>query len=122
LKKSINRPKYIYKVCTIKDWLSAKNEGVFNGSNSDLIDGFIHFSCGEQLAETLKKHFKDRKNLCLLKLNAKVLNIKWEKSRNKEFFPHLYGSFKTNCVIKVFTLKQPNDIKNLLIDLDWIER
>ena len=36
--------KYIYKICSIKNWKIAKQIGVFKGFEIDLIDGYIYFS------------------------------------------------------------------------------
>ena len=96
---------FIYKICTIKEWQKASSLGVFNGTEKDLIDNYIHFSTKDQLVKTLSTHFKEEKDLCLLKLSSKKLKIKWELSRENELFPHLYDKFYVNQVIKVYTLK-----------------
>ncbi len=92
--------KYIYKICPSDVWKRAKVVGKFNGYGIDLDDGFIHFSTSKQVKETLKLHFWGKNDLYLLKININKINIKWEKARNNQLFPHLYGSFNTNCVEK----------------------
>ena len=63
-------------------------------------------------------HFKEKKNLCLLKLSAKELNIKWELSRKNQLFPHLYDNFNVNQVLTVYTLKHNADGNFILPSLE----
>ena len=84
--------KYIYKICTKLEWEEAKLKGKFNGSKKDLEDGYIHFSDKEQIEDTLKKFFKNQKNLILLKINALELDhLIYEQSSEGNMFPHLYS-------------------------------
>ena len=92
----------IYKICTKDEWEKASASGIYSGSKDDLRDGFIHFSCLHQLQGTLDKHFKGKKDLLLLEIDIKSLDqstLKWEKSRNQEKFPHLYGALNLDAVI-----------------------
>lgn len=94
----------IYKICTRDEWKKAVTSGVYNGSQDDIRDGFIHFSSFDQVLGTLDKHFAGRKNLILLKVSLEFLNpdkLKWETSRNEEKFPHLYGDLNLDAVINV---------------------
>ena len=97
--------KYIYKICSIKNWETAKQTGVFKGFGIDLIDGFIHFSSKDQVKETAKLHFKGVKELLLLKIETKNLKIKWEKSRKNQLFPHLYDELPISEIVSVFEMK-----------------
>ena len=91
----------IYKICQIQEWQSACITGIYNGSQVDLKDGFIHFSTQQQLSATARKHFQGQKNLILVEFDTKNLALTWELSRSGELFPHLYhelsiaGSEKT---------------------------
>ena len=76
---------YIYKICSTKNWKITKQIGVFKGFGIDLIDGYIHFSSKNQVKETARLHFNGEKELLLLKIETKNLEIKWEKSRNNQF-------------------------------------
>jgi uncharacterized protein (DUF952 family) len=94
----------IYKICSKSEWGSAKEHGVYKGSKDDLRDGFIHFSSFDQVLGTLDKHFVGQNNLLLLKVGTELLDpdqLKWEKSRNDEEFPHLYGDLTLEAVIDV---------------------
>lgn len=92
----------IYKILDADQWQQAKTAGVFHGAEIDLKDGFIHFSTGQQLAETAEKHFAGQSNLIVLKIDAAKLGkqLKWEVSRGGQLFPHLYGDLSPDCVIE----------------------
>jgi uncharacterized protein (DUF952 family) len=83
----------IYKVCPAAEWHDAVAAGVYRGSAVDLRDGFIHFSTGAQLAETLRRHFIGQRDLVLVVVDPDDLGagLRWEPSRGGALFPHLYG-------------------------------
>lgn len=83
----------IYKVLGRDEWEKAVAQGVFEGSEIDLKDGFIHFSAAHQLRETVRRHFAGRSDLILAAIDADALGpeLKWEKSRGGDLFPHLYA-------------------------------
>ena len=94
----------IYKICPMSEWNCANEQGVYKGSKDDLRDGFIHFSSFDQVLGTLDKHFVGQYDLVLLKVETELLDpnqLKWEKSRNDEEFPHLYGELNLDAVIDV---------------------
>ena len=82
--KNQQTEEYIYKICSTKNWKIAKQIGAFKGFGIDLIDGYIHFSSKDQVKETARLHFNGEKELLLLKIETKNLEIKWEKSRNNK--------------------------------------
>lgn len=88
----------IYKIATATEWSKATKAGIFEGSSDDRRDGFIHFSTQYQLAGTLEKHFKDKGDLVLIAFEAGKLGpeLKWERSRGGELFPHLYGNISVS--------------------------
>ena len=65
---------FIYKICTKEEWIKAKKEGRFLGSDKDLKDGFIHFSDKQQIKDTLNKYYSKQKDLILLEVEAPKLN------------------------------------------------
>lgn len=83
----------IYKVCPAAEWRDATAAGAYRGSAVDLRDGFIHFSTGAQLAETLRRHFAGQRDLVLVAVDPDALGaaLRWEPSRGGDLFPHLYG-------------------------------
>lgn len=84
----------IYKVLGRDEWEKAVAQGVFEGSAVDRQDGFIHFSTAHQLRETVRRHFTGRSDLILAAVDAEALGpeLKWEKSRGSDLFPHLFAS------------------------------
>ena len=98
--------KYIYKICTNKEWKNAKKIGQFKGSKKDIEDGFIHFSNKEQLKETLNKFFFNQNDLTLLKIDAlKLQNLIYEQVSDGNMFPHLYEAFDVSKVISDYKIE-----------------
>lgn len=93
----------IYKILPRADWRAAEAQGEFRGSAVDLADGFIHFSAGDQVQETLRRHFADQADLVLVAVEAESLGpeLKWEPSRGGALFPHLYGPLPTGLAVSV---------------------
>ena len=48
---------FVYKICNKAEWLIAKKNKKFIGTNKDKEDGFIHFSDKQQVQGTLKKYY-----------------------------------------------------------------
>jgi len=97
--------KYIYKICTTKEWKIFKKKKEFNGGKLDILDGYIHFSSKNQVKSTLKRHFLKKDNLILLKV--KIFNLKrltWEKSKKNIIFPHLYSHLKIKNIKDVYAV------------------
>jgi uncharacterized protein (DUF952 family) len=97
----------IYKICSASAWREAERHGVYRGSADDARDGFIHFSTASQLAETARKHFAGQADLFLVDVDADALGnaLRWERSRNDELFPHLYGELDLGAVTEVRDLR-----------------
>jgi uncharacterized protein (DUF952 family) len=101
----------IYKICSASAWREAERQGVYRGSADDLRDGFIHFSTAAQVAETARKHFFGQKALFLVEVEDATLGsaLRWERSRNEELFPHLYGELDLGAVTAVHQLQARAD-------------
>jgi uncharacterized protein (DUF952 family) len=101
----------IYKICSGSAWREAERQRLYRGSADDLRDGFIHFSTLSQLAETARKHFFGQAGLLLIEVDADALGeaLRWEASRNRELFPHLYGQLDLGAVITVRELRERSD-------------
>lgn len=83
----------IYKILSRREWEAAWNAGVYEGSEVDRADGFIHFSTAAQAQETASRHFKGQAGLVILEVEADDLvdGLRWEPSRGGALFPHFYG-------------------------------
>lgn len=99
---------YIYKIFHESEWQALQSAGQTAGAPIDIADGFVHFSTGEQVAETAAKHFAGIADLMLLAIDAKHLgdDLKWEPSRGGALFPHLYRNLQLDEVLwaKTFPL------------------
>lgn len=101
----------IYKICLASAWREAEREGVYRGSADDARDGFIHFSTASQVVDTARKHFFGQRALFLVEVDGDVLGdaLRWERSRNDELFPHLYGELDLGAVISIVSLNMRSD-------------
>jgi uncharacterized protein (DUF952 family) len=101
----------IYKICSASAWREAERQGVFRGSADDARDGFIHFSTASQVEGTARKHFFGQTGLFLIEVDADALDeaLRWERSRNDELFPHLYGELDLGAVTSVRDLHARSD-------------
>ena len=96
---------FIFKVIDKEEWQKAKQSGTYGGSEKDIKDGYIHFSEEEQVEETLKKHFRNKENLVLLRVNAfKLEHLLWEQASNGDMYPHLYSPLDVNSVLDEFDI------------------
>jgi uncharacterized protein (DUF952 family) len=110
-KQDSGRGRMIYKICPASAWREAERQGVFRGSPVDISDGYIHFSTASQVAETARKHFVGQTGLFLIAVDADRLGdaLRWERSRNDELFPHLYGELDLGAVTGVLSLRARSD-------------
>ena len=96
---------FIFKIIDKKEWEEAKLTGIYNGSDKDKKDGYIHFSEEDQVPETLRKYYQHKENLILLKVNAfKLEHLLWEQASNGDMYPHLYSPLDIKNVKDEFEL------------------
>lgn len=90
----------IYKILPREAWEAAWSQGVYEGSEADRADGFIHFSTAAQAQETAIRHFTGQAGLVVLEVEADDLGaaLRWEPSRGGELFPHLYAPLGVGLV------------------------
>lgn len=92
----------IFKIATKADWAEAERAGVFHGSAHDKSDGFIHFSTGPQLPETLRLYYAGQDGLLLIAVDDAPLGaaLKWEHAPSRgEDFPHLFAPLPLSAVL-----------------------
>lgn len=101
----------IYKILTraAADQLHA--DGTLQPYGVDAADGYVHFSTGAQLHETLDKHYAEHDELVLLAVSTATCGaaLRWEPSRNNEAFPHLYAPLSAAMVSESFLLNSARD-------------
>ena len=98
---------FIYKIFTEEEHNLFISHGSTLGSNIDKEHGFIHLSVRSQLLDTIKKHYFYQKKLYISSffISSFKSNLKWELSRNKEFFPHYYGSLSKKDLVYTYLLE-----------------
>lgn len=101
----------VFKIETRARWHENANKGVYFGSQLDKSDGFIHLSTLGQVAQTFALYFQGVSDLIIVEIDADFFgeNIKWEKSRNGELFPHLYGILEMEAVRKIHEVEYNGD-------------
>tara|TARA_B100000674_G_C37675504_1_gene839037 strand:- start:193 stop:564 length:372 start_codon:yes stop_codon:yes gene_type:complete len=109
---------FVYKIMDHEEWKKVKQSKTYNGSKKDIEDGYIHFSDEDQVEETLKKYFKKKENLVLLKVNAfKLEHLLWEQASNGDMYPHLYSPLDIKNVVDEFELSLDEDGTHLLPEI-----
>lgn len=109
----------IFKIVPRAEW--AAREGAYHGSAHDRADGFLHFSTGPQLAETLRLYYADQDDLVLVAVDPETCGaaLKWEHSPSRgEDFPHLFAALKDGMVLWTKPLKRGADGAFALPGLD----
>src|ERR1700760_1679691 len=98
----------VYKIMSPAELQQMQRDGVFRGSPADIADGYIHLSCGSQLAGTLDKHFNGDDGLILAWVGLSRLGdtVPWEPSRGGGSFPHIYGLLPIGAVVSVGPLER----------------
>jgi len=106
----------IYKICPEPLWQEAEAAGFLKGMPIDLADGYVHFSTGSQVAETLRLHFAGVDGLVLAAVDGAKLGdtLRWEPSRGGELFPHLYDVLPMSAVLWVEPLLLGADGRHVL--------
>ena len=106
-----SRPSLICKVCNRAEGHTAQAAGVYEVSQVDLEDGFIHFSTAQQLRETTGCYFAGLLDLVLVEVNLKGFGdaLKWEPSRGGDLFPHLYAELPLMAVVRTWDLPLGED-------------
>jgi len=107
--------KYIYKIIDKNDWYKARISGSYSGSSKDIEDGYIHFSGEDQVLGTLKKYYKNEKNLVLLKVETLNLDhLLWEQASDGNMFPHLYSPLDIKFIVEELEIHLDENGKHVL--------
>jgi uncharacterized protein (DUF952 family) len=96
-------PRFIYHILTESEWQSKRDNEVYTPESLEH-EGFIHCSRLEQLNATIKRFFKDKRDLRVLKIDTALLNVPliYEAAENGSgFFPHIFGSITLEAVTEV---------------------
>jgi uncharacterized protein (DUF952 family) len=95
----------VYKILSADDDVRARECG-HTDTDLDARDGYVHLSSRDQVADTLRLHYAGHAGVQLYQFSAERLNgeVKWEKSRGGDLFPHLYGTLRLSDAEKQWTL------------------
>ena len=109
----------IYKICPEALWREAERTGAFAGAPVDVRDGFIHLSTAAQVRETAAKHFGGQRDLLLIAVDEDALgpDLRYERSRGGELFPHVYGPLPLSAVRWVKPLPLNSDGRHVFPEL-----
>lgn len=86
----------ILKLLREDEWQALLRDKETQGAPIDQQDGFIHFSTPLQVEETFQKYFADDNRVWLVTFDGADLGpaLRFEPSRNKDLFPHLYAPLR----------------------------
>ena len=101
---------FLYKIMSKQEWAAAQVRGIYEGSDVDMKDGFIHLSAAHQVRTTVQRHFEGKADLLLISVREESLgqSLKWEASRGGDPFPHIYGALKLDTISEVIPLPLVN--------------
>ncbi|MHA6722842.1 DUF952 domain-containing protein [Sphingomonas sp. RS2018] len=105
------RPTTAYKMLTAAQMDMLEADGSFAGAPVDLADGYIHLSTATQLTETVDKHFAGQDDLHVVAVDLDALGdaVRWEESRGRQLFPHIYAALPLSAVIAYGPLERDGD-------------
>ena len=101
----------IFHICRREAWDEAVRNGVYEGSDLDRRDGFIHFSTAGRVRETAALYLRGVAELVLIGVDPASLGaaLRWERSRDGISFPHLYGPLAADDAVSVWDLAVGSD-------------
>lgn len=102
-------PARLFHVTRWEAWegLAGAEEGAELRPDSLAAEGFVHLSYGDQLAGTLRAHFRGSGRLALLELEPEAVaaDLRVEPSRGGAPFPHLYRALRRGDVRAAWPLE-----------------
>jgi len=96
-------PRYIYHITSTAHW---DQQGLLAEFSEESLEseGFIHCSREEQIAGTLKRFFRNRCDLVILKIDTSLLHVPmiYEAADDGSgFFPHVFGAIARRAITEV---------------------
>lgn len=108
----------IYHLCLGDVWRAAAASGVYEGSDLDRRDGFIHCSTGDQVASTAARYFPGA-DVVLLTIDQTQIEgeVRWEENAHG-IFPHIHGRVPLTAVTAVEFLRWMGDSHDIPFLID----
>ena len=99
----------IFKIVHAAEWDAVRE--LYEGSEKDRADGFLHFSTAAQVPGTLARYYADAGDLVLIAVDEIALGdaLKYEPSRDGALFPHLHAPLPRAAVIWVRPIARDKD-------------
>jgi uncharacterized protein (DUF952 family) len=104
LQLNMSAPRFIYHIADLIEWEKQKESIVYTSYSLD-DEGFIHCSKLEQIPSTLKRFFKNRSDLVILKIDTTLIRVPviYEAADDGSgFFPHVFGAIAIASVVEVY--------------------
>ena len=120
-KSAGSRVSFLYKIMSRQEWETAQAQGIYEGSEVDRRDGFIHLSAAHQVRATAQKHFSGQEDLVLVSVAQESVgpNLKWEASRGGDLFPHINGPLQLDAIGDAVPLPLVSGIHQFPEGLQW---
>jgi len=102
----------IFHITKHRQWEQAKSAGVYRGDTLSS-EGCIHCSTPQQVLEVANALFHAQKGLVLLCIESDKVRaeIRYEGPEGEEHYPHIYGPFNIDAVIRVLNFEPGEDGK-----------
>lgn len=96
----------IFHIADRESWNKSFASGLYFHPSLEL-EGFIHCSTREQLAETANLYFADEQDILVLRIDPSKLSspLKSEVA-SRGVFPHIFGPINIDCVIDTATFRK----------------
>ncbi len=97
----------IYKILTAEQLADVEGGGLMQAP-VDIQDGYVHFSTSKQVQETLARYFRGMKGGALVSVDPADfgVDLKWEKSRGGDYFPHVYAPVREYHISSIWPLDE----------------
>ena len=99
----------IHHIALRAEWEAGKKDPRGYAPAGFASEGFIHCSFATQVSESLRKHFRGKKDLCLLTIDPERLRcpLVVEGTSADRLFPHIYGRLDEAAVTSVEPVLAP---------------
>jgi uncharacterized protein (DUF952 family) len=103
------QPDDLVHLATPEEWEAAQAIGVV-APPSLASEGFVHCSAGAQVPATIERHYPDRHELVLLRLDPDAVAdaLRWEESGAGERHPHVYRALRPADVAAALPWRRAN--------------
>lgn len=104
--------KLIYHLTTEKELNEHTKDGLYSPS-SLAKEGFIHFSTKDMVTRSAMLYYPHVDQVLVIEVCSSGLgkNLKFEKIKTGEHFPHLYAPLKVSDIVQTFSIFKNDDFR-----------